>query len=146
MSGRKFRFLALTLIFAAAVFIPALLTGSASAECSVVNCLTTVQLFNGPNDYKWQDTWNPRFDADWLTHYGIINVRDCDVRCNRCDVRAYDRNTARDCDRSTVRDCDSCQRCPVMSEFRCDQFRCAWTRDYGCTSCGIRPPAPAHRD
>jgi hypothetical protein len=26
--------------------------------------LTVVQLFNSSNDYKWQGSWNPGFDAD----------------------------------------------------------------------------------
>jgi len=131
MSGKKFGFLlALTFILASTGVVPALLTGTASAECLVVNSLTAVQLFDTPNDYKWQGTWDPRFDADWQSHYGITYVRDCDAGCDRCGVR--------DCDRPVVRDCDSCKPCPLVSGYRCDLYSCAWVRDYGCTSCCIR--------
>ncbi|MGO9017192.1 MAG: hypothetical protein ACLQVJ_02465 [Syntrophobacteraceae bacterium] len=130
MSGKKFGFLALAFVLVSAVFVPALLTGIASSECSVVNSLTVVQLFHTPNDYKWQGNWDPRFDNDWQTHYGITYVRDCDARCDRCDVRDNDRSVARDCDR--------CTPCPSITGYRCDLFSCAWVRDYGCTSCPIR--------
>ncbi len=131
MSGKIFGFLlALTFILASTGVVPALLTGTASGERSVVNCLTAVQLFHTPNDYKWQGTWDPRFDADWQTHYGVTYVRDCDTSCNSCNVR--------DCDRPVVRDCDSCKPCPLVSGYRCDLYSCAWVRDYGCTSCCIR--------
>jgi len=130
MPGKKFGLLALTFILVSAVLVPALLTDIASAECSVVNCLTVVQLFYNPNDYKWQGSWDPRFDPDWQTHYGTTNVRDRDVGCDRCAAGDYERNAARDC--------DSCKPCASISGYRCDLYVCAWTRDYGCTSCGIR--------
>ena len=137
MPGRKFGFLALTFIMASAVLVPALLTGIASAECSAVNSLTTVQLFNNPNDYKWQRDWDPRFDSDWQTHYRISYVSNSEVSCNRCAAGDYDRNAARDCDRCAVRDSDRRQRCPLVSDYRCDLFGCGWVRYHGCDACGI---------
>jgi hypothetical protein len=145
MSGKKLGFLALTFFLVSAVLVPALLTDVASAKCSAVNSLTVVQLFNNPNDYKWYGTWDSRFDSDWQTHYRISYVRDCDVRdydlsaARDCDLCATgDRNAARDCDRSAARDCDRCQRCPLVSDYHCDQFGCGWVRDYGCSRCSLR--------
>jgi len=122
MSGKKFGFLALTFILVSAVLVPALLTDIASAERSIVNSLTTVQMFGNPSDYRWQGTWDPRFDYDWQTHYRNVNARDCEVRCDRCAVRDFDR----------------CERCASVSGYRCDLFGCGWVRDYGCAACGIR--------
>jgi hypothetical protein len=133
MPGKKFGFLALTFILVSAVVVPTLLTDIASAERSVVNSLTVVQLFGNPSDYRWQGSWDPRFDSDWQTHYRNINARDCDVRCDRCAAGDFDR-----CDRCAVRDCDRCQRCPSVSDYRCDLFGCGWVRYYGCAACGIR--------
>lgn len=140
MPGKKIGFLlALTFILVSAGLVPALLTDIASAECSAVKSLTAVQLFNNQNDYRWQGSWDPRFDSDWQTHYRISYVRDCDVRdhdrsasrdCDRCAVGDNDRNAARDCDR--------CQRCAEVSDYRCDLFGCGWIRDYGCSVCGVR--------
>ena len=53
-------------------------------------------------------------------------VRDCDrcafegdlLRCGGCAGREYDGSAV-----PPLRDCDHC-----MSEFRCDLYRCAWTR------------------
>lgn len=123
MSSKKIGFLALTFILVSAVLVPALLTHIASAQCSAMNSVNIVQLFNNPNDYKWYGSWDPRFDSDWQTHYRISYVHDC-------DVRDYDRNAARDCDR--------CERCASVSDYRCDLFGCGWVRYYGCSECGVR--------
>jgi hypothetical protein len=131
MSSKKFGFLALTFILVSAVLVPALLTDIASAQCSAVNSVNIVQLFNNPNDYKWYGSWDPRFDSDWQTHYRISYVRDC-------DVRDYDRNAARDCDRNAARDSGRYERCASVSDYRCDLFGCGWVRYYGCSECGVR--------
>ena len=131
MPGRKFGFLALTFILVSAVLVPALLTDIASAQCSAMNSVNIVQLFNNPSDYKWFGSWDPRFDSDWQTHYRISYVRDC-------ASGDYDRYAARDCDRYAARDCDRCQRCASVSDYRCDRFGCGWVRDYGCAACRIR--------
>ena len=105
MSGKKFGFLlALTFILASTGVVPALLTGTASGEHSVVNCLTAVQLFNDPSNYRWLGNWDPRFDPDWQAHYRSVNLRDCDVRRDRFAAGGHDRNAARDCNRCAVRD------------------------------------------
>ncbi len=131
MPGKKFGFSALTFILASAIFVPVLLTGIASAECSAINSLIAVQLFNNPNDYKWHGSWDPRFDSDWQTRYRISYVRDCDVGDN-------DRCAAGDCDRNVARDCDRCQHCPLVSGYRCDLYGCGWVRYYGCSECGVK--------
>src|SRR5271157_2899463 len=82
MPGKKFGFLALTFILVSAVLVPALFTDIASAQRSIVNSLTVVQMFGNPSDYRWQGSWDPRFDPDWQTHYRNINARDCEVRCD----------------------------------------------------------------
>jgi hypothetical protein len=46
--------------------------------------LTIVKLFNSPNDYKWQGTWNPRYDADWQRDYCRDYDPAGDAVCQRC--------------------------------------------------------------
>ena len=81
MPGKRLGASALIFIIAAAVLFPVLWPGIASAQCSWMDSLTVVQLFDNPHDYRWQESWNPRYDPDWQTHYGNTS-RDYDVRCD----------------------------------------------------------------
>ncbi|MGA2403674.1 MAG: hypothetical protein ABSG91_18525 [Syntrophobacteraceae bacterium] len=133
MNGRKPGLFALIFLFGATLLVPAFLTDIASAQCTWLDNLTIVQGIYNPNDYKWQGTWDPRFDPDWQAHYGVTYARDCD-RCERSAVRDCDdcgHRAVRDCDRcghNAVRDCDRCARSPDVSGFRCDLYGCAWVR------------------
>jgi len=81
MSGKRLGASALIFIIAAAVLFPVLWTGIASAQCSWMDSLTVVQLFDNPHDYRWEGDWNPRYDPDWQNHYGSTSC-DYDVRCD----------------------------------------------------------------
>ena len=81
MTGKRFGALTLVVFVAAAVPIPALMTDIASAQCSWMDSLTVTQLFNNPHDYRWEGSWDPKFDPDWQAHYGNPS-RDYDVRCD----------------------------------------------------------------
>jgi len=81
MPGKKFGALAVIFIIATTVLIPVLRIDVASAQCSWMDSLTVVQLFDNPHDYRWQGSWTPRYDPDWQAHYGNTS-RDYDVRCD----------------------------------------------------------------
>lgn len=46
--------------------------------------LTVVQLFDSPSDYKWQRSWDPRYDADWQHKYCRDYDRPGGAVCERC--------------------------------------------------------------
>jgi hypothetical protein len=83
----------LTIFTITALLGSAALAGAASAQCSWVDCLSISRMLNNPNDYKWEGSWDPRFDEDWQVNYYGINLCDCGVRCElnfsgqRCRLR-----------------------------------------------------------
>ena len=71
MRGAKLGLFALMFFLVAPVVVTSYSgdTCSPYSEGSWMDDLTVVQLFNSPNDYKWEGSWDPRYDADWQRHY-----------------------------------------------------------------------------
>jgi hypothetical protein len=71
MRGVKLSLFALMFFFVAPVMAATYSDNTCSPHSagSWMDDLTIVQLFNAPNDYKWQGTWDPRYDADWQRDY-----------------------------------------------------------------------------
>jgi hypothetical protein len=44
---------------------------------SWMDSLVVSQVFDNPNDYKWQGSWEPRYDPDWQRHYCRPPVVQC---------------------------------------------------------------------
>jgi hypothetical protein len=86
MRGVKLSLFALMFFLVA----PVMVTTYSDDTCSPYSAgswmdnLAIVQLFNTPNDYKWEGTWNPRYDAKWQREH----CRDYDLAgravCQRC--------------------------------------------------------------
>jgi hypothetical protein len=71
MRGAKLGLFALMFFLVAPVVVMAHFgdTCSPYSAGSRMDNLTIVQLFDSPNDNKWQGSWDPRYDADWQRHY-----------------------------------------------------------------------------
>ncbi len=54
------------------------------SQGSWMDNLAVVQLFHSPNDYKWQGSWDPRYDADWQQKYCRDYDRAGGAVCQRC--------------------------------------------------------------
>ena len=69
---------------------PVMVTTHSGNNCSPysgdswIDNLAVVQLFDTPNDYKWQGTWDPRYDADWQRNYCRDYDRAGRAVCERC--------------------------------------------------------------
>jgi hypothetical protein len=48
---------------------------SPSSDASWMSGLTVYQMFNSPNDYKWERSWDPRYDADWQRHFCLLDKK-----------------------------------------------------------------------
>jgi hypothetical protein len=59
---------------------------------------------------------------------------DYTVASDRSQI-AYNEPCCGSCRQCPIRDYQQCQRCPYISEFRCDFYSCSWTRDYVCSTC-----------
>ena len=71
MRGAKLGLFSLMFFFVAPVVVMAHFgdTCLPYSAGSWMNNLTIVQLFDSPNDNKWQGSWDPRDDADWQREY-----------------------------------------------------------------------------
>jgi len=71
MRGAKLGLFALMFFLVAPVMVTTYSYNTCSpySAGSWMDELTVVQLFNSPNDYKWEGTWDPRHDADWQRDY-----------------------------------------------------------------------------
>ena len=85
MRGVKLSLVALMFFLVAPVMVTTYSDNTCSpySAGSWMDDLTIVQLFNSPNDYKWQGTWNPRYDADWQREYCDYD-RAGGAVCQRC--------------------------------------------------------------
>jgi hypothetical protein len=71
MRGAKLGLFVLMFFLVAPVVVTAY-SGDACVPYSAgswMDNLTVVQLFDSPNDNKWQGAWDPRYDADWQRDY-----------------------------------------------------------------------------
>jgi hypothetical protein len=72
MHGVKLVLFALMFVLVAPVVVAAQYPGdtcSPSHHTSWMDDLVVSQVFDNPNDYKWQGSWEPRYDPDWQGHY-----------------------------------------------------------------------------
>jgi len=86
MRGAKLGLFALMFFLVAPVMVTTYSDNTCSpySAGSWMDNLTIVQLFDGPNDYKWQGTWDPRYDADWQRNYCRDYDRAGRAVCERC--------------------------------------------------------------
>ncbi len=108
-------FVSISVLSFSVILASVLMAGAAFAQCTWVEGLSAVQLFNNVNDYNWMGTWNPRFDADWAAHYGGC--------AQSCSMRAKTASAASDPDPSTRPGVSNAIRndtCPSVYDINCD--------------------------
>jgi hypothetical protein len=103
MNGAKLGIFALTVLFGAAILVPAVLADIPSADCSFVSDYDRCGSCAYCND--------------------VLHCRDCFLRdCDSCFRGDFDRCSVHDSDRIAAPDC----RGQCATEYRCNLRGCAW--------------------
>ena len=118
---RKIRFISSIFVLVLSVVLaPALINGAALAQCTWMEGLTIVRVFNNVSDYKWLRPWNPCLDADWMAHYCCL----CEVSCPSGEQTVSGANDANRAGRPGVGAAIRSDTCPSAYDIDCYSNGC----------------------